>query len=127
MAHELFRLEPDNQSPALVGAQCRYCHRVSFPTRPICPWCGRDEIEEIPVGRRGKIQSSAVVYNAPLGFTAPYILAVVELEEGPIVFCPIANCPPDEQAVKPGTAVELVVAPARPGGQPVFQYRPVMQ
>ncbi len=82
-------------------------------------------MEEVGVGRRGKIRSSAVVYHAPIGFTAPYVVALVELAEGPVVFCPITGCPPDEKAVPPGTQVELVVAPARPGGSQVFQYRPM--
>ncbi len=112
-------------APALAGSRCRQCARVSFPARSICPWCGREDTEPAAVGRRGRIRSSAVVYHAPIGFTAPYVVGLVELAEGPLVFCPITGCPPDDEAVPPGTSVELVVAPARPGGVPVFQFRPV--
>lgn len=118
-------LTGNREEPSLAGSRCLECSRVSFPGRPICPWCGREDTEPTAVGRRGTIRSSAVVYHAPIGFTAPYVVALVELAEGPVVFCPITGCPPDEKAVPPGTVVELLVAPARPGGAPVFQYRPV--
>ncbi|MBI4590475.1 MAG: OB-fold domain-containing protein [Candidatus Rokubacteria bacterium] len=126
MTQGVFRSSTDGEgAPSLAGSRCRYCARVSFPARPICPWCGREDTEPVAVGRRGTIQASAVVYHAPIGFTAPYIVALVELAEGPVVFCPITGCLPDENAVPPGTPVELVVAPARAGGAPVFQFRPL--
>ena len=126
MPRELFRLAPENQAPYIVGVKCALCDRVSFPSRPICSWCGHIVTTEVAIGRRGKIQYSAVCYNAPVGFTAPYVVGLVEMEEGPIIFCPISDCPPDDSAVPPGTSVELVVSSARAGGQPVIQYRPAM-
>lgn len=123
MSRELFR-QARGEAPYLVATRCRHCRHLSFPPRPICPRCGQEDVEEMAAGRSGRIQSSAVVHNAPTGFTAPYVVALVALEEGPIVFCPITGCPPEEAAVPPGTPVELVVAPARPEGAPVIQYRP---
>ncbi len=125
MPRDLFRLGPENQGPYLVGARCKRCQHISFPARQVCPACGLQEIEEVPIGRRGKIRSSAVVQNAPTGFSVPYVLALVDLEEGPTVFCPVTDCPPREDATRPGTEVELIVSPARPEGRPVFQYRPI--
>ena len=116
--------QPSGEPPHLVGSLCRSCGFISFPARPVCGGCGAEPTDEVPVGRRGRIRSSAVVHHAPIGFEPPYIVALVELEEGPIVFCPITGCPPQEGAAAPGTAVELTVAPARPGGTPVFQFRP---
>lgn len=114
----------DGEAPHLVGSRCRACGRASFPARVVCGGCGAEASEETPLGRRGRITASAVVYHAPIGFEAPYVVALVELEEGPIVFCPLAGCPPDEARVPPGTAVELAVGPARPGGAPVIRFRP---
>ena len=64
------------------------------------------------------------MHHAPIGFVAPYVVALVDLVEGPVVFCPVTGCPPDDAVVPPGTPVELVIAPARAGGADVFQFRP---
>ena len=125
MALETFRVPAGGgMAPHLVVSRCRECGGVSFPARPVCLRCGLEETERVPAAGRGRIQASAVVYNAPYGFAAPYVVALVELEEGPIIFCPITGCPAEEGAAPPGTPVELVVAPARPGGPPVIQFRP---
>jgi uncharacterized OB-fold protein len=124
MRRVTFRMEDDGQ-PALMGSRCRACGAVEFPSRPICPACGAEGTEPAAVGRRGRIRASAVVHHAPIGFVAPYVVALVDLAEGPVVFCPITGCPPDDAAVPPGAPVELVIAPARPGGADVFQFRPV--
>ncbi len=116
--------EPEGEPPVLIGSRCRACGRIAFPARTMCAGCGAEATDETPVGRRGRIRSSAVVHHAPLGFTAPYVVALVELDEGPLVFCPITACPPDDAAVPPGTPVELSIGPARPGGAPVFTFRP---
>ena len=123
MTRAAFRIGEGGR-PALVGSRCPACGAVEFPARPICPGCGAEETAEVAVGGTGRIRASAVVHHAPIGFTAPYVVALVDLAEGPIVFCPITGCPPDAAAVPPGTPVELVVAPAREGGAPVFQFRP---
>jgi uncharacterized OB-fold protein len=124
MALELFETE-DGHRAALIGSRCRACAYVSFPSRPVCARCGTEDIARERVGRRGRIVSSSVVHHAPIGFQAPYVVALVQLDEGPTVFCPITDCAADETLVPPGAAVELVVAPARPGGAPVFQFRPI--
>jgi uncharacterized OB-fold protein len=66
------------------------------------------------------VLSSAVVHHAPAGFEAPYVVGLVELEEGPVVFCPITGFP---GGAGRGAAVELAIAPARPQGEPVIQFR----
>ncbi|MBI2525226.1 MAG: OB-fold domain-containing protein [Candidatus Rokubacteria bacterium] len=116
--------QPPGEPPHLVGSRCRACGFISFPARPVCGGCGAEPVDEVAVGRRGRIRSSAVVHHAPIGFEPPYIVALVELAEGPIVFCPITGVLPEEGTAAPGMAVELTVAPARPGGTAVFQFRP---
>ncbi len=109
----------------LVGSRCRDCGHASFPARRVCGRCGQETVDRVPLGRRGRLQASAVVHHAPAGFSAPYVIGLVALDEGPIVFAPITGCPPEERAVRPGQAVELVIGPARPGGVAVPQFRPV--
>jgi len=50
------------------------------------------------------------VVHVPLpGFPAPYILAQIELTEGPIVFSLLTGCDPKEGVVDIGAEVELVI------------------
>lgn len=111
--------------PHLVGTRCTACASVSFPPRPICWRCGGEAMERQPIGRHGTIQSSTVVHHAPARFVAPYVLALVALDEGPIVFAPIVGAVTDAAALSPGRRVELMIAPARAGGAAVYQFRPL--
>ncbi len=122
MALELF-IHDEARRPSLVTSRCRTCGWASFPARRICARCGAEEVARVEGGRRGRVLSSAVVHHAPIGFQAPYLVGLVELAEGPVVFCPLLGWEPVEGAVPAGAAVELAVAPARPGGAAVVQYR----
>ncbi len=121
MALELFT--KDSTGASLVTSRCRVCGFVSFPARPICSRCGSEDAERLPGGRRGRVLSSAVVHHAPIGFEAPYVVGLVEIDEGPVVFCPIAGFPEGAHAVPRGASVELAIAPARLQGEPVIQFQ----
>jgi uncharacterized OB-fold protein len=76
----------------------------------VCPACIKeDTMEEIRLGRRGKIYSYSIVHISLPGFQAPYIIARVELPEGPRVFSLIIDCEPIEGALDIGMEVELVI------------------
>ena len=94
----------------LIGSRCRECGYVAFPKRVVCPACIKeDTMEEMHLGERGRIHSYSVVHVPLPGFPAPYILAQVELPEGPIIFSLLTGCEPREGVVDIGTEVELVI------------------
>lgn len=65
---------------------------------------------------RGEVYSYTTVYDAPAGFEryTPYILALVKLEEGPLVTAQITDLMPQE--VQIGLRVEMVTRKLRTEG-----------
>jgi len=79
-----------------------------FPARFICPYCRRTgKLEPYKLKPRGHIVSYTVVHAAATGFErqVPYVLAIVELEEGPRITVQITDC--DESEVNIGDKVEI--------------------
>ncbi|MGC8816734.1 MAG: Zn-ribbon domain-containing OB-fold protein [Candidatus Hadarchaeum sp.] len=93
----------------LIGTKCGNCNKVFFPPRFICPQCRRmGKLEPYKLSRRGRIISYGVVHVAQEGFEdqVPYVLAIVELEDGPRLTTQVVDCDPNE--VKIGDEVEMV-------------------
>ncbi len=68
----------------LRTTQCVDCSRITFPPKPLCPECWRSNIEWIDLSGRGTLYSYTEVSAAPATFAneAPYVLCLVDLEEG---------------------------------------------
>ena len=93
----------------LIGSECEICKANFFPARKICPNCRRrGRTKPIRYSGKGKIYSYSVIYSPPTGFEleAPYIIAIVELDEGPRLTSQIVDC--DLRDVKIGVPVEMV-------------------
>jgi len=75
--------------PYLIGSKCRKCGLISWPKRPVCPACVRDDTEEeIILSRKAKLIAFSLVGQQPEGFKLPipYIQGNVQLPEGPILY-----------------------------------------
>ncbi len=96
------------QRYALVGEVCPHCTTKIFPPRDICPDCGEDARDLYQFSGRGKVYSHTTVYQAPSGHSsnAPYPVAIVRLEEGPLVTAQLTDI--GDQPVEIGTQVEMV-------------------
>ncbi len=93
----------------LIGTRCETCGKNYFPARPLCPKCRRKgKMKEIQFSGKGKIYTHTTIYSAPTGFEdeVPYVIALVELEEGARVLGQIVDCNPED--VKIGAKVEKV-------------------
>lgn len=93
----------------LIGSKCETCATYFFPKRPICPKCRRKgNIKEVQFSGKGRIYSFTEVHSPPEGFEeqAPYVLAIVELEEGARVMGQIVDVKKED--VKIGQEVEAV-------------------
>ena len=69
----------------MIGVRCETCDRAYFPKRQICPNCRRKgKITVVEFAGKGKVFSFTEVTSPPEGFEdqVPYILAVIELDEG---------------------------------------------
>jgi uncharacterized OB-fold protein len=103
----------------LEAGRCEDCGEIHFPPRFVCRKCGgkRFAIEVLP--RRGKVLTHTTIWipPAPFEIQKPYVVAIVELENGVRLTCMVAEAPPDE--VRIGTPVELVFR--RLQAQPVWE------
>ncbi len=98
-----------------VGTKCGSCGRFFFPPREICTDCRRKSLgkmENEKLSGSGKIVSYTIVHDAPDAFKAqvPYMMAIVELDEGPRITGQIVNYPqPDnDQDIMIGRKVNSV-------------------
>jgi len=81
----------------LAGFKCNSCGRTYFPPRAICPVCHRKsvgKIEKVKLKGEGKIFSFTEVQEGleELSMQRPYILAMVEMDEGAMVTGQIIDC-----------------------------------
>ena len=90
--------------------------RFHYPPRPVCPFDDEGEVEYVPAGGRGAIYTFSV-----MRVKAPYVIAYVELEEGPRVMTNIVDC--DREALRIGQPVRLVFVDSE-GGQPIPMFTP---
>jgi uncharacterized OB-fold protein len=95
----------------LLLPKCERCGTVFWYPRPICGDCGSMDVRYIKSCGRGTIYTFTVNRRGT-GDVAAYknigtfVLAYVELEEGPRMLTNIVECDPD--AVRIGQAVEVV-------------------
>lgn len=83
----------------LIGTKCNSCDSVFFPPRSVCPKCRRiGKLESYKLDGKGEIVSYSVIRVPPKGFEdeSPYVLAIVELDEGPKITGQITDTKPDE-------------------------------
>src|SRR5215510_6731527 len=80
----------------LEGQRCKECDAVQFPPRSACGACRGQELERYRFSGRGTVFSFAEVAQAPKGFSAPYMVAMVELEEGVRVTAQLTDVEADE-------------------------------
>ncbi len=70
----------------LIGTRCEKCGEYYYPPRNMCPKCRRHGVI-VPFKFKGKgeVLTYTIVHSAAKDYAkqAPYILAIIELEEGP--------------------------------------------
>lgn len=73
----------------VMGSRCNKCGALALPPRPICVSCYGNEMEWVELKGKGKLAAFTSIVVAPPfmakeGFDRnnPYIVGVVELEEG---------------------------------------------
>jgi uncharacterized protein len=100
----------------LYVQRCRDCGTLRFPPRAVCTGCMSSATEWLRCSGRGTVYSFTVTHqNQAPGFREelPYVLAIVELAEGPRLMTNVVGSPPD--AVRIGMAVEVVFDDVVPG------------
>jgi hypothetical protein len=102
----------------LIGSHCEVCGGNFFPARKVCPICRRrGKVKQVRFSGKGKIYSYTVIYSPPSGFelATPYLMAIVELDEGPKLTTQIVDC--DMKDVKIGALVKMVFRKIQEDGE----------
>ena len=104
------------QRYGLVGEVCPNCGVKLFPPRDVCLECEAPAQELYTFTGLGEVFSYTTIYDAPAGFEqyAPYTVALVKLEEGPLVTAQLTDV--DQQDVHIGMPVEMVTRKLRSDG-----------
>lgn len=100
----------------LVGETCDKCGVKIFPPRDVCPECEAPAKIPFAFSGRGEVYSYSTIFQAPEGFKefAPYTVALVKLEEGPMLTAQLTDTDADD--VRIGMPVEMVTRRIRSRG-----------
>ncbi len=94
----------------LMLPKCESCGPFFYP-RIMCPKCHSRNITWIQASGKGKLYSFEIVYqkfNPAFKIDPPYVLAMIELEEGPRMMSNLINIDPDPKVITCDMPVEVV-------------------
>ena len=78
-----------------IGLKCVKCGAISFPPMAVCRECSGLDLKEVSLKGEGTIRTFTVIRVAPEGRKPPYVIVMVELDEGPFVLGNLEGIPPD--------------------------------
>ena len=96
-----------------LGLKCDDCGAYTFPPLGVCSNCGSSSMQVTEIEDRGTIRTFTVIRVAPEGMTPPYVVVIVELEQGPWVMGNILGLNPDQ------LSLDLIGRKVIMGSQPV--------
>lgn len=104
-------------------ARCSACGAVIWYPRSFCPACSSMATEWFEASGLGTVYTFTIVRRGQGQYAAaaPYVVAYVELDEGPRVLTNIVDCDPHDVAV--GQRVEVVFHDTGDGSA-LYRFRP---
>jgi uncharacterized OB-fold protein len=101
----------------LALQRCRSCGAHLFYPRVACPHCLGGDLEWRRASGRGTLHTFTVVHRGQRGFPLgpPYVIAIVELAEGPRLMTNLVGIDADPATVRIGMPVEVVFEDVAPG------------
>ncbi len=82
--------------------RCHDCRKHIYYPREVCPFCLSERLDWVVASGKGKVYSYTVVRRAmhpAFREDVPYVLAIVELEEGPRLSTNIVGTDPEQVKV----------------------------
>lgn len=107
----------------LLLPKCNDCSAIIWYPRAFCPACSSTSTAWIEASGRGTVYSFSITRKGAGAWAevGPYVIAYVELEEGPRVLSNIVGCPVDD--VRIGMSVRVVFDPTAEGPA-VYRFAP---
>ena len=103
--------------------RCDSCRTVIWYPRAFCPACQSSSITWFRASGRATLASYVINNVAAPGFTAPYVIAFVDLDEGPRLTANLLDVDPDPALLTIGMPLEVTFEDR--GGVVVPQFRPL--
>ena len=111
----------------LVIQRCTTCGVVQHKPRALCVKCLTPTIEHLVASGRGTIHTFTITHQnvaPPFSGQLPYVLAYVELEEGPHVLTNLVGADPTEVCIGQPVVADFSITPRDDGeafGVPRFR------
>ena len=105
--------------------RCGACGKAQFYARNACRHCHATELHWEMAAGSGRIASFSVIHRAPIASfagDAPYVLALVDLDEGFRFMCNVLRCDPAQ--VRIGMAVRVCFESRSGSEQQIPQVEP---
>ncbi len=86
----------------LLGLKCKECGAITVPPKMDCRTCTSPDMDIIELGGKGKIVTFTTVNVASEGRQdeVPYIIVLVELDEGPWIMGNLIDIDPNEATME---------------------------
>jgi len=89
--------------------QCGGCGALRHPPGPMCPHCNETKPKHIVASGLGEVYSYVVHHHPPVpGHTLPFVIALVELEEGVRLLAELVDVKPEEVQVGLPVRIDFV-------------------
>jgi hypothetical protein len=95
----------------LLLQRCGDTGQAYFPPRPFSPFTGTRSVEVFEASGRATLLSYVIHHRPAPGFTPPYAIAVVKLEEGPQMMTNIIDCAQTPEALVLDMPLEVAFVP----------------
>lgn len=86
----------------LLGLRCQECGAITVPPKMVCGKCASLDLDIVELKGQGEIQTFTTVYVASEGRQGevPYIIVLVELDEGPWIMGNLTGIDPGQATME---------------------------
>ena len=90
--------------------KCNTCNKTYFYPRDFCPLCHGKDVEWVRSSGKGTLYTYSIVHRStpPFRDDTPYVIAIVELEDGTCMPTNLVQPEPDPENIQIGMPVEVV-------------------
>jgi uncharacterized OB-fold protein len=99
----------------LLLGHCPACAETFWYPRPLCPQCGAWGADTVEASGHGTVETFSRIFRGvgEYAAAAPYYLAYVRLDEGPVLLTNLVDAEPED--VRIGAPVRVVFFPTESG------------
>lgn len=99
----------------LMAGKCSLCGKIHLPPRPLCDNCYSQTFEWLEIQGKGKLLTYTVIHVAPAQFQAlaPYVVGIIQLENGLKIPGMVSGVPHDMLKVGMDLAIDFAACAAQ--------------